>query len=153
MTIQNKAGDPRWLPIALVFSLLVLGSKAQAQIVGYLEADIPFQFHAGNVKLPAGKYIIHVLDDNDQNVLEIRSAEGSSAVLFEVHGVEASAAPAKGELIFNRYGDRYFLEKLFDPSNPSGSELYESRYEKMVSRAAAEGQERVPVRRRQPPAN
>jgi hypothetical protein len=153
MKIQNITGHLPWLPIALLCSLTVLGSKAQAQIIGDLEADIPFQFHAGNAKLPAGKYIIHVLDSTDQNVMEIRSAEGSTAALFEVHGVEASAAPAKGELIFNKYGDRYFLEKLFDPSNPSGSELYESRYEKRVSQAAAEGQERVPVRRRQPPAN
>jgi hypothetical protein len=153
MKIQNITGHLLRLPIALVLSLTVLGSIAEAQIIGDLEADIPFQFHAGNAKLPSGKYIIHVLDRSDPNVMETRSAEGSTAALFEVHGVEASAAPAKGELSFNKYGDRYFLEKLFDPSNPNGSELYESRYEKRVSQAAAEGQERVPVRRRLTQAN
>lgn len=39
-------------------------TKADAQIVGDMEANIPFQFHAGNSKLPPGKYVIHVLDDS-----------------------------------------------------------------------------------------
>jgi hypothetical protein len=39
-------------------------TKARAQIVGNLEADIPFQFRVGNIKLPAGKYNIHVMATN-----------------------------------------------------------------------------------------
>ena len=58
--------------IALVFALTMYPTKAQAQITGDLEADIPFQFHVGNVKLPPGKYTIHVLDDSDLTMMEIR---------------------------------------------------------------------------------
>ena len=57
--------------IALVFALTMYPTKAQAQIVGNLEADIPFQFHVGNAKLPAGKYTIHALDNSDLTVMEI----------------------------------------------------------------------------------
>jgi hypothetical protein len=134
--------------IALVFALTMYTAKAQAQIVGGLEADIPFQFHAGNVKLPPGKYIIQVLDNSDLTVMEIRSADGSTSALFEVRSAEANSAPRKDELIFNKYGNRYFLAKLFDEANPSGSQVVESRYEKRVGEAATEAQEHVPARKR-----
>ena len=135
------------LPIALVFALTMYPTKAKAQITGDLEVDVPFQFHAGNSKLPPGKYFIHVLDNSDLNIMEISSADGATSALFEVRGAEANSAPAKSELIFNKYGNRYFLAKLFDEGNPSGSVVLESRYEKRIQ-AAAEAQEHVPARHR-----
>jgi hypothetical protein len=133
--------------IALVFALTMYPGKAQAQIVGNLEVDIPFQFHVGNVKLPPGKYTIHVLDNSDLTVMEITSADGSSSALFEVRDAEAKSAPGKSELVFNKYGNRYFLEKLFDESNPSGSAVVKSGYEKRIAQAAPEGIEQVPAHR------
>jgi len=132
------------LLIALVFALTMYPTKAKAQITGDLEVDVPFQFHAGNSKLPPGKYFIHVLDNSDLNIMEISSADGATSALFEVRGAEANSAPAKSELIFNKYGNRYFLAKLFDEGNPSGSVVLESRYEKRIQ-AAAEAQEHVPA--------
>ena len=44
--------------IALVCALTIHPAKAHAQIIGELEADIPFQFYAGTAKLPAGKYVV-----------------------------------------------------------------------------------------------
>src|ERR1700723_1591897 len=131
--------------IALVITLTMHPIKAQAQIIGSLEADIPFQFHVGGAKLPAGKYIIHVLDNSDLNLMEISSADGSTSALFEVRDAQAKSTPGKSELIFNKYGHRYFLERLFDESNPSGSAVVKSGYEKRIAEAAAEGQEHVPA--------
>ncbi len=136
------------LLIALVFALTMYPSKAHAQIVGALEVNIPFQFHAGNTKLPPGKYVIRMLDDTDLTVMEITSADGSTSALFEVQSAEANSAPAKTELIFNKYGNRYFLAKLFDEGNPSGSQVIKSRYEKRISQAAAEPQAHVPAHHR-----
>ena len=147
MKLQKTRYQLLSLFIALVFALATHPTKAQAQIVGNLEADIPFQFHVGNVKLPPGKYTIHVVDNTDLAVMEISSADGSSSALFEVRDAEANSAPGKSELIFNKYGHRYFLEKVFDESNPSGSAVIKSGYEKRIAQAAAEGQERVPAHR------
>lgn len=132
---------------ALLLSLTICSVKAQAQIVGELEADIPFQFHAGNAKLPAGKYIIRMLDNTHLGVMEISTADGSAAALLEVRPTQAKSSPVKSELIFNKYGDHYFLEKLFEEGDPEGSELVESRYEKSVTQSA-DGQEHVPVHSR-----
>jgi hypothetical protein len=132
--------------IALVFSITMHPGKAQAQVVGNLEADIPFQFYAGNTELPPGKYIIHVLDDSDLMTMEISSADGKMSALFDVRDAEAKSAPAGNELIFNKYGNRYFLAKLFDDSNPTGSAVIESRYEKRIDKATLDAQEHVPAR-------
>jgi hypothetical protein len=129
--------------IALVIALTMYPTKSQAQIVGNLEANIPFQFHVGNTKLPAGKYTIHTLDNSDLTLMEISSADGSTSALFEVRDAETNSAPHKSELIFNKYGQRYFLEKLFDESNPNGSSLLKTGYEKRIAQATAEGQEHV----------
>ena len=133
---------------ALVLALTIYPTKAHAQIIGDLEAKIPFQFHVGNTKLPAGEYRIHMLDDSDLTVMEISSADGSISALFEVQAAEANTAPAKSELIFNKYGNRYFLAKLFDEGNPSGSQVPKSRYEKRIDQQATEAQEHVPAHRR-----
>jgi hypothetical protein len=134
--------------IALLFALAIYPTQAHAQIIGDVDANIPFQFHAGNTKFPAGEYRIHVLDNTDLSVMEITSMDGSVSALFQVQEAETNSEPAKTELIFNKYGNRYFLAKLFDEGNPSGSQVIESRYEKKVSQGTLEGQEHVPARHR-----
>jgi hypothetical protein len=128
-----------------VFALTICAGQASAQIDGDLDADIPFQFHVGTRELPAGKYRVHVLDEASQRVMEITSVDGSTSALFQVEESDANAAPAKSELIFNKYGDNYFLSKLYEEGNPSGTELIESRYEKRLSKGAVVAQEHVPV--------
>jgi hypothetical protein len=134
--------------VALVITLTMNPIKAQAQITGTLEADIPFQFHVGNTKLPAGKYTIRVVDNSDLSVMEISSADGSTSALFDVRNAQAKSTPGKSELIFNKYGQRYFLARLFDEFNPDGSAVVKSGYEKRIAEAAAEGQEHVPAQHR-----
>jgi hypothetical protein len=136
------------LLIALVFALTIYPSKAHAQMIGDVEVNIPFQFHAGNAKLPAGKYIIRMLDDSDLQVMEITSADGSTSALFQVQATEANSEPAKSELIFNKYGNRYFLAKLVEEGNPTGRQVVESRYEKRVSQETAETQAHVATHHR-----
>jgi hypothetical protein len=136
------------LYVALLFVLMIYPTTTKAQIDGELEVNIPFQFHAGNAKLPAGTYRIHMLSNSDSNVMEITSDNGSTSAVFEVRQENPSSIPSKGELIFNKYGDRYFLSKVFDGGNPTGSVLTESRYEKRLGQATAEPQAHVPARHR-----
>jgi hypothetical protein len=136
--------------IALVFAAMIYPQQTHAQIIGTIEADVPFQFHVGNTRLPAAKYFIRMMDDSDLTIMEISKPDGSVAALFQVHAAEANSTPRKSELIFNKYGNKYFLEKLFDEGEASGSQVVESNYEKRVGRATAEAQEHVPTHRAQP---
>jgi len=137
-----------WL-MFLVFALAICATKSDAQIIGDIDVNVPFGFHAGNTKLPAGDYHIHMLDNSDLTIMEITSADGSTSALFQVQEADANSTPAKSELIFNKYGDRYFLSALFDEGNSIGSKVVESRYEKRVSQqngSAQTTQEHVPTR-------
>ncbi len=144
---KSKGGVQQFLSFLLlpVFALTIFAGKASAQIDGDLDAEIPFQFHVGTRELPAGKYRIHLLDEGSLRVMEITSTDGSTSALFQVEESDAKSAPAQSELIFNKYGDNYFLSKLYDEGDPSGSELIESRYEKQISKGAMVAQEHVPT--------
>jgi hypothetical protein len=148
---NHRARRHHLLPlfIAFIFALTICPTKAQAQIVGDLEVNVPFQFHAGNAKLAPGKYVIHTLDNSDLTFMEISSADGSTSALFEVRDAEANSAPAKSELIFNKYGNRYFQAEVLDQGNPYGSKVVESRYEQKVNHADAVAQEHVPAQHQQ----
>lgn len=139
--------------IALICALAIHPARAHAQIIGELEVNIPFQFYAGNAKLPAGKYVLHVLPNSDLQIMEISSADASTSALFEVEDAEANSAPAKNELIFNKYRNQYFLNRIFDEGNPYGARVPESAYEKKMSQAEKEAQEHVPAQHRRRQAN
>jgi hypothetical protein len=121
--------------------------KAKAQIIGDIAVKVPFQFYAGNAKLPAGEYRIHVVDDSGLTMMEITSADGSTSALFQVQETDAKDTPTKSELIFNKYGDQYFLADLFDEGESSGSEVLKSRYEQRISKNTEQAQEHVPTQR------
>jgi hypothetical protein len=131
----------------LVLALTIGATKAKAQIIGDIAVKVPFQFYAGNTKLPAGEYRIHVLDDSGLTMMEITSADGSTSALFQVEETDAKDTPTKSELIFNKYGDQYFLADLFDEGESSGSEVLKSRYEQRISKNAEQAQEHVPMQR------
>lgn len=131
------------LGLALMFVLTMYPAKAHAQTMRELEVNIPFEFQAGNSKLPAGKYVIHALDDSDPTIMAISSADGTVTAFFNVQSDKANAVPAQSELIFNKYGNRYFLAQLFEKGDQNGSKVVESRDEKRISRAAEEGQEHL----------
>ena len=116
--------------------------SAQGQIIGQLEANIPFTFHAGGAKLPPGKYVIHVLDNTDLSLMEIESADGRTAALFQVREAQDSTEPKQTELVFNHYGDRYFLSKLFDEGDKVGSAVVDSGYSKQYASGRESAEEK-----------
>ncbi len=127
MVIKNVGTrGPQLLPlfIALVLALTIGASKAKAQITDTLEVNIPFQFHAGNTKLPAGEYRIQMLEDSDLgNHGDQQRGRLYFRSLPSAGGRKTNSAPAKNELIFNKYGNRYFLAKLYEEGNASGSQV------------------------------
>jgi len=131
-----RTGRSMLLPLffGLIFATSILPARTQAQIIGNVAADIPFQFHVGNTTLPAGRYVIHQLEGSDLATMEISTADGKLSALFNVGSAQAKTTPEKTELIFNKYGDQYFLSELFDEGNVDGNKLLESRDEKQASK-------------------
>jgi hypothetical protein len=111
--------------------------------VGNIRVNVPFQFHAGDVNFPAGKYTIHLVENSDLNVLEISSADGRTSALLQVLEAETNSTPAKSQLIFNKIDNQYFLARIFDEGNTSGSEIIANRDEKTVNQASDNDPEHV----------
>jgi hypothetical protein len=158
MLIQNleqARGKQGLLPLflTLLFAMSFWPAKAQAQIIGNLEADIPFQFRVGNTTFAAGRYVIHELEGSDLTVMQISSADGKQSVLFDVESAQAKGTPEKSELIFNKYGDRYFLSEMFDEGNADGSRLAPSRDEKRAIKETGADVARVEARHSQQEGN
>jgi hypothetical protein len=131
----------------LVLALTIGATKAKAQIVGDMVVNVPFEFHAGNADFSAGEYRIHVVDDSGLAVMQISSMDGARSALFQVQESDAKDTPTKSELIFNKYGDQYFLAKLYDQGERIGSEVLKSRYELRISKNVAQAEEHVPAQR------
>jgi hypothetical protein len=109
----------------LTIAGFVTAGGALAQDHG-VKATVPFDFNVGYKLLPAGTYTIA---SAGTGAIEIRSSDRSIAVMSTV--LAASNEPAKsGELVFDRYGDQYFLSEVLCPSAALNVHLPTSKLEK-----------------------
>lgn len=77
-----------------------------------VRATMPFNFTVGNKSLPAGTYTILQVRDG---VVEIRNQDGSATTLSTAYPstvVPYAQFSSKAVLVFNRYGDQYFLHQV-----------------------------------------
>lgn len=107
----------------LMGALLIGGARVQAQIAVSAECKIPFRFYAGGKELPSGNYTIRSVNATDDSALEIQSADGKVAALFETERSDISASMNGNELIFNQVGDNYFLSQIVDADKGTYAEV------------------------------
>jgi hypothetical protein len=121
------------LKIFLMLSLFVMlaAGSVYAQSDLRLKVNIPFEFSVGNEALPAGEYTVRQMF---QGVLVIQNADRSASKIFSTRDARARETPHKSLLVFHRYGDEYFLSKIWTIGNDNGREILKSRAEKELIR-------------------
>jgi hypothetical protein len=113
----------------LVFVISMLTAAiGLGQVVDGVQADIPFAFHAGPAKFPAGKYVLQIDWHADLSVVEIRSLDGNYSALVAVRQAQNPGTRSTAELVFNHVGDNYFLSRIFDDRGKSESAVVDSGY-------------------------
>lgn len=134
------------LKIFLMFGLFAIlaASSAQAQTVAREQTvNIPFSFVVGDKTFAAGSYTVaRVNPRTDPSPLVIKSEDGRAKKLVLTTSVRASKAQGAARLVFNRYGDQYFLAQVWTQSDIAGLEIPRSRSEKTL--LADVGRERMP---------
>ena len=114
---------------AIALVVLTLGCTAGLQAQDYeVRADVPFNFAVGNKQLPAGHYIFLT---QPSYMLVIHNADYQLTILTRIE----DASDVKGhsnKLVFNKYGDHYFLREIRCPSIAMNVELRQSRLEKKI---------------------
>jgi hypothetical protein len=123
-----------FLALCLVSLGATLTAKAQIRSDAKLRANIPYSFVVNNTTLPAGTYVITVVDPyaSDLTVLEIRSANGKTSVLFDTQPVTVPGLAPQTALVFDKIGDTYFLSKVFLQDYEGGNQLLKSKTQRRL---------------------
>jgi hypothetical protein len=125
---MNKQAYTSLAAIAFLALLSVPVIQAQSSM---LVANIPFDFHVGKASLPSGVYDIKPLTPE---TLMIRSKDGQQVAVAATIPVNSPESLNTGKLVFNRYGDQYFLSKALRPGGSTGQQLLKSRTEIEVAK-------------------
>ncbi|HTQ59603.1 MAG TPA: hypothetical protein VMI32_05240 [Candidatus Solibacter sp.] len=132
----------RMMVMAAVMTLTVMASARVARAQQSMVVNIPFDFVAGNQVLPAGDYAVERVGHQNTLVL-VNRAYSLSSPFLNTNAIAANKIQTESRLIFNRYGDRYFLSQIWTAGDSRGRELPKSAREKeiaLVAEMEAQGQ-------------
>ncbi len=120
----------------LIACALTIGSfasapRASAQSTAVAEATIPFTFQTDHQTFPAGTYRI----DRESGQVVLLRGSGNSSGLILMHEAVALHPANHGKLVFDRYGDKYFLRQIWTAGTNAGLECPKSRAEKETLQA------------------
>jgi len=108
-------------------------AQAQEQRVA---VNIPFDFVVGNMQLPAGEYVVSASAET-RGLILISAKASTTSVFVNTYPTTANAPQTESKLVFNRYGDRYFLSQVWREGASQGREITKSAREKEVAQSAA----------------
>ena len=114
--------------------LLALLATASAFGQPSIPFDIPFEFSTGATVMPAGHYTITQAAQSGLKHLECYDCKVN--VLLLTRRIGSSPMGREPKLVFNKYGDTYFLSAVWSPDG-EGSALPESKIEHETALRAA----------------
>lgn len=111
-------------------------SAGWAQLAIPVNAKIPFDFTAGDIAYKAGEYSF--VSVGHSGVIKITPAAGGAATVQIVRRVTdyGAAKNPNARLLFNRYGNQYFLENLWSGGEAQGLKWHTSKKERELAAAA-----------------
>lgn len=121
--------------IAIMLALAFMAASQAVRAQQPLLVNIPFEFTAGTMVLPAGEYRVQKAADYSSTLL-IQRTDRSAAILTQSFATASSAPQTQSKLIFHRYGNRYFLSQVWIAGSERGRELPKSDKEKEQAMAA-----------------
>ena len=120
------------LATALVVVLLstILVSAQTTTNHTLLRANIPFAFVAGGVHFPAGEYRIY--HPGNPYIVVIENKIGTAQAMTYVHPSAMKPGETSTKLLFNKYGDEYFLAQVWTERNQEVHQCFKCQLEKAV---------------------
>lgn len=115
--------------LGLFFMLAIV--SANAQTASKVEVNVPFDFSAGKATIKAGAYTVKQVS---ANMLTIRDLNGkTTAIVNAPLAIGSRDSKAGVRLVFNRYGDMYFLSQAWLGVD-TGRQLFTSGAERKAAR-------------------
>ena len=122
--------------ISLLTLLLVAGS-AIAQTV-HVRGNVPFNFAVGSKTFPAGTYDVGTIGSGDRKTLLLQSRDANASIMVNINAAETLKPADKTKLVFNQYGNRYFLSQIWVAGETRGHQLPKTSREKEMARDVAQ---------------
>ena len=97
--------------LALTLIMLPLAAFAQLSSEQKIVANVPFEFTVGNKVVPAGEWTTQRLTINSRTLLIRNPQAGITVPAFTLPGENKTEARTCA-LVFNRYGNQYFLSEI-----------------------------------------
>lgn len=116
------------LSLLLALGIATVSAQSSAKII----AKIPFNFSAQNTNLEAGDYTVQPALSH---VILLRGPDGGMFV--QTIGVDSTSTQGETKLVFNRYGDKYFLSQVWTAGDTRGRQLLKSRAERELAKMAS----------------
>jgi hypothetical protein len=114
--------NAKWmLPVTL---LLLSGLMLAQSLTKTVVSQVPFDFMVGNKIVPAGECVVTA----DQNILSIHNFEARKSALVASSRANESQ-DNRTVLVFERYGNQYFLSEMKIEGSTMTYKLPESRAE------------------------
>jgi len=129
----------RNISVALLSAAYMFGQEPRRVTV-----QVPFGFHAGAATLPAGQYT--VATELRSGLVKLSSADFKSNALVLSRAITPKTTSDEGKLIFNRYGNEYFLSRIW-AYGVDGRELPKTKLEKESAANASRTLESVMARK------
>jgi hypothetical protein len=130
-TLSNSKVHAGFLACALAATAMVSTSTATAQ-GRQMEVKVPFAFHNGSQRLPAGVYRVEI---QSEHLILLRGSHGSGYAMGNPQMSQHTTS--RGKVVFRRYGDQYFLREVWTNGSNTGIECLKSKQEKEAQIAAA----------------
>ena len=112
--------------LAIIFAGAPLSPASHAQdLKTAVIVNVPFAFQNGSQQLPAGRYTIST------DYQHIATIQGLARSGFAMTGSDEDRQPAKTtEVVFDKYGDQYFLHEIWVAGDTSHTYFPTSKAER-----------------------
>lgn len=111
--------------LLMVFAGLLLAVGSAYAQTSRLVADIPFDFVVGNKVFPAGEYLIRSIGQNGVT-LQLQNTDGKQGMFFTPHYCSSAQPQSESKLVFNMYGNHFYLSQIWTEGYDEGRELPKS---------------------------
>ena len=120
-----------------VTAILATAASTPAQSNYGMRITVPFDFAIGDKTYPSGSYAVGV-SPNNLDLIRVRATDNNTtAFVTSTVPLEAAGGEHQSQLEFNRYGDRYFLHKIW--LGAQGHKLPKSKLERALIEDRSEG--------------
>jgi hypothetical protein len=131
----------RILGLGAVALFLFAGTFAHAQnLPDELYIKVPFTFHIENTKLPAGEYMIRAIDSAAPLDLILTNLKDTVDVDFLTSAAWTDSPSTQPELEFQKFGNEYFLSRIWLENQNRGFAVLESRRQQKLEASGQHGE-------------